>query len=374
MTRSARPSRRAALGAGISALAFCLAAPMAVADETAPLAPLPEAKEVNEARAELGKMLFFDSRMSGDTALSCASCHDPEQGWGDGEALSDGYGDLLYFRNAPGLFNVANRNYFMWDGRLDGSDLGTVVRDMLTESHTMHMDSRLAQERLKQVPQYMEMFDAAYGKEPYGGRMYGAIGEFLKTIRTENAPFDAYLRGQEDAISDAAKRGLALFEGEAGCASCHSGAMLSDGGLHATGVPDHPDLLGFDPDTLDETAQRQITLLRFYATLGTPNYMNLREDVGQYVVTKDEADIGKFTTPSLWDVGQTAPYMHSGVFDTLAEVVRFYNAGNAQSEPLGLTPAEESDLVAFLNSLTGDAPAITPPELPDYDLRIVGEN
>jgi cytochrome c peroxidase len=347
---------------------------VAHAQDAAPLAPLPEAKEVNQARADLGKMLFFDTRMSGDTALSCASCHDPEQGWGDGAALSDGYGDLLYFRNAPGLFNVANRNYFMWDGRLDGADLGTVVRDMLTESHTMHMDSRLAQERLKQVPQYVEMFDAAYGAEPYGGRMYGAIGEFLKTIRTENAPFDAYLRGQEDAISDAAKRGLALFEGKAGCASCHSGAMLSDGALHATGAPDHPDLLGFDPEKLDETAQRQITMLRFYATLGTPNYMNLRADVGQYVVTKDEADIGKFTTPSLWDVGQTAPYMHSGVFNTLAEVVRFYNSGNARLEPLGLSPAEEGDLVAFLNSLTGDAPEITPPELPDYALRTVGEN
>ena len=374
MTRSTRPMRKTALLAGISALAIAIAAPGTRADEAAALAPLPDAKEVNAARAELGRMLFFDSRMSGDTALSCSSCHDPEQGWGDGEALSDGYGDLLYFRNAPGLFNVANRNYFMWDGRLDGSDLGTVVRDMLTEAHTMNMDSRLAQERLKQVPQYKEMFDAAYGKEPYGGRMYGAIGEFLKTIRTENAPFDAYLRGQEDAISDAAKRGLALFEGKAGCAACHSGAMLSDGGLHATGVPDHPDLLGFDPDTLDETAQRQITLLRFYATLGTPNYMNLRQDVGQYVVTKDDGDIGKFTTPSLWDVGQTAPYMHSGVMGTLAEVVRFYNAGNAMSEPLGLISAEEADLVAFLNSLTGDAPAITPPDLPDYDLRTVGEN
>ncbi len=319
-------------------------------------------------------MLFFDTRMSGDTGLSCASCHDPEQGWSDGAALSDGYGDLLYFRNAPGLFNVSNRNYFMWDGRLDGADLGTVVRDMLTESHTMRMDSRLAQERLKQVPEYMEMFEAAYGAEPYGGRMYGAIAEFLKTIRTENAPFDAYLRGQENAISDAAKRGLALFEGKAGCASCHSGAMLSDGELHATGAPDHPDLLGFDPEKLDETAQRQITLLRHYATMGTPNYMNLRADVGQYVVTKDEADIGKFTTPSLWDVGQTAPYMHSGVFNTLAEVVRFYNSGNAKSAPLGLSPSEEGDLVAFLNSLTGDAPAITPPELPDYALRTVGEN
>ncbi|WP_210878556.1 cytochrome-c peroxidase [Roseovarius autotrophicus] len=386
MTRSPRPSRRAALAAGISALALSLAAPMAGAQEAVPLAPLPEAKEINAARADLGKMLFFDARLSGDTGHSCASCHDPEKGWGTGEPMSHAYGDLLYFRNAPGLFNVANRNFFMWDGRLDGSDLGTVVRDMLTESHTMNMDSRLAQERLKQVPQYMEMFEAAYGAEPYGGRIYGAIGEFLKTIRTENAPFDAYLRGQEDAISDAAKRGLALFEGKAGCASCHGGAMLSDGGLHAMGVPDHPELLGDAPGQAaghaghaapapdNATAVRQITLLRHYASMGTPNYMNLRADVGQYVVTKDEGDIGKFTTPSLWDVGQTAPYMHSGVFETLAEVVAFYNAGNDRIAPLGLSPEESADIVAFLESLTGDAPVITPPDLPDYDLRDVGKN
>ncbi len=371
MTRSTRPSRSTALLAGMSVLAIACAAPRTEAQE---LAPLPAPPEINQARADLGKMLFFDTRMSGDTGLSCASCHSPDSGWGDAEALSDGYGDLLYFRNAPGLFNVANRNFFMWDGRLNGSDLGTVVRDMLTELHTMHMDSRLAQERLKQVPEYFAMFEAAYGAEPYGGRMYGAIGEFLKTIRTENAPFDAYLKGQADALSDGAVRGLALFEGKAGCISCHSGAMLSDGGLHATGVPDHPDLLGLDPATAEDTANRQITLLRFYASIGTPNYMNLRQDVGNYIVTKDEVDIGKFTTPSLWDVGQTAPYMHSGVFATLPDVVAFYNAGNDRMSPLDLSEAEQGDLVAFLESLTGDAPNVAEPDLPDYALREVGKN
>ncbi len=329
-------------------------------------APLPDAPEVNEARAKLGEMLFFDTRLSGDTGNSCASCHDPSKGWGDGLPLSTGYTGVEYFRNAPGLFNVANRNYLMWDGRLDGADLGTLVRDMLTESHTMHMDSRLAQERLKQVPEYMAMFQDAYGAEPYGGRIYGAIAEYIKSIRTENAPFQAYLNGETSALSDAALRGKDLFAGKAGCISCHSGAMLSDGNLYATGVPDHSDL--------QENADRQITMLRHFATMGTPNYMNLRSDVGHYVVTKDDGDIGKFVTPSLWDVGQTAPYMHSGVFDTLADVVAFYNAGNDKIAPLGLTDAEQADLVAFLEGLTGDAPSATAPELPDYALREVGQN
>ena len=327
---------------------------------------MPDGPEINAARAALGEKLFFDSRLSGDTAIACATCHDPALGWGDGAPMSTGYTGVEYFRNAPGLFNAANRNFFMWDGRLDGSDLGTLVRDMLVELHTMNIDSRMAQERLKQVPEYVEMFQEAYGAEPYGGRIYGAIGEYLKTIRTVNAPFDAHLRGDEAALSDAAKRGMELFAGEAGCAACHSGEMLSDGALHATGAPDHPEL--------SENADRQITLLRFFATMGTPNYMNLREDVGHYVVSKDEADLGKFVTPSLWDVGQTAPYMHSGVFATLPEVVAFYSDGAGDTPPLNLTAEEQADLVAFLESLTGDAPSATEPELPDYALRVVGEN
>ncbi|SPH17026.1 Cytochrome c551 peroxidase [Defluviimonas aquaemixtae] len=329
-------------------------------------APLPEPKEVNEVRAKLGGMLFFDDRLSGDTGSSCSTCHDPEQGWGDGLALSDGYAGGVYFRNAKSLFNTSYSNVLMWGGRLDGADMSTVSRDMLTESHTMNMDSRLAQERLKQVPEYAALFEEGFGGDPYGGKIYSALGEYLKTIRTTGAPFDAYLNGDTAALSEAATRGMELFEGKAGCISCHNGPTLSDGGAHATGVPDHPDL--------QEDAERQIVMLRFFATLGTPNYMNLREDAGHYAVTKDDDDRGKFATPGLWDVGQTAPYMHSGVFATLPEVVAFYNAGNEQVAPLGLSAEEEADLVAFLESLTGDAPDVTVPELPDYAMRVVGEN
>ncbi len=359
-----------AASAGILSFSATLSAAQAIPEG---LGPLPDVPEINQARADLGKLLFFDNRMSGDTGNSCSTCHDPETGWGDGQALSTGYTGVEYFRNAPGLFNVANRNYFMWDGRLDGADLGTVVRDMLVESHTMQMDSRLAQERLKQVPEYAAMFESAFGGDPYGGKMYGAIGEYLKTIRTTNAPFDAYLRGDASVIDDAAKAGLEVFAGKAGCIQCHSGAMLSDGGLHATGVPDNLEL--------QTNADRQITLLRFYATMGTPNYMNLRSDVGNYVVTKEETDIGKFATPSLWDVGQTGPYMHSGVFESLDEVVAFYDAGGGDGpnkspllKPLGLNANEKANLVAFLNSLTGDAHAVEVPDLPDYQLRTAGQN
>ena len=356
-----------------AALGFVLTAGGAAAETAADFAPLPEPPEVDAVRAALGEKLFFDVRLSGDTANSCATCHDPARGWGDGQALSDGYTSISYFRNAPGLFNVGQRRLLTWDGRLDGADLGTLVRDMITEAHTMNMDSRLAQERLKQVPEYAALFEEGFGGDPYGGKIYGAVAEYLKTLRTANAPFDAFLRGDEAALSDPAKRGMALFAGKAGCVQCHAGAMLSDGGLHATGAPDHPDLWT-DPE-------RQISMLRHFATMGTPNYMNLRADVGHYVVSKDKADIGKFVTPSLWDVGQTAPYMRSGAFATLAEVVDFYDEGGGAAhskspllKPLGLTDGEKADLLAFLESLTGDAPNVTPPDLPDYQVREVGRN
>lgn len=336
------------------------------------LAPLPDAPKIDEKRAALGAKLFFDERLSGDTSTSCATCHDPAKGWG-GKPLSDGYSSVSYFRNAPGLFNAAFRKRFMWDGRLDGSDGATLVRDMITEAHFMNADTRLVQERLKQIPEYAEAFKAAFGGDPYGGSIYGSVAEFLKTIRTVDAPLDKFLRGDATALSDEQKAGMALFEGKAGCVACHSGATLSDGKQHATGAPDHPDL--------GKDAERQLSMLRHYSTMGVPAFMNRRSDVGLYTVTKDDKDLGKFQTPSLWDVGQTAPYMHSGVFATLAQVVDFYDAGGGVSpnkssmlKPLGLTADEKKALVAFLDAMTGAKPTVMRPKLPDMALREQGKN
>jgi cytochrome c peroxidase len=358
----------------VAALLSVTAAGSSIAADPPGLAPLPAPAKINEARAKLGGILFFDSRLAGDTSNACATCHDPAKGWGDGKPLSDSYTSLLYFRNAPSLFNVAGRKYLMWDGRLDGGDLGTSVRDMITEAHTMNMDTRLAQERLKQSPEYMALFEAAYGKgDPYGGKIYGAIAEYVKSIVTTNAPLDKYLKGDAAALSEQQKAGLALFTGKAGCAACHSGPMLSDGKLHVTGAPDNPEV--------NANVDRQVVMLRHFATMGTPNYMNLRADVGHYVVSKDTKDIGRFATPSLWDVGQTAPYMHSGMFKTLAEVVDFYDKGGGtapnktpQIKPLNLTADEKAALVAFLEAMTGDKPNVPKPQIPKDAPRTHGTN
>lgn len=358
----------------LAGVSLTIAAPkMSLASEQA-FAPLPEPPKVNEARAKLGELLFFDPRLSGDTSRSCATCHDPAKGWGDGMSLSDGYTGVAYFRNSPSLFNVANRRYFMWDARLDGADLATAARDMITEAHTMNADSRLVQERLKQVPEYVRLFEEAFGPgDPYGGKVYAALGEFIKTIRTEGAPFDRYLKGDKQALSEEQIAGMELFAGKANCVACHAGPTLSDGKFHALGVPDHLELA--------ENAERQTALLRHFASMGTPNYMNLRRDVGHYVVSKDTNDIGKFATPSLWDVGQTGPYMHSGAFQSLEEVVDFYDRGAGDGpnksellRPLNLTVTDKRALVSFLLSLTGDVPKMSEPELSDYQPRGLGKN
>ncbi len=355
------------------AVPLVLAGLSAKAQEKSPFAPLPEPPKINEARAKLGGLLFFDSRLSGDTGNSCASCHNPTKGWADGQALSAGYTSVEYFRHAPSLFNVAARKYLMWDARLEAADLGTAVRDMLTEAHTMNADSRIVQERLKQVPEYVKMFEAAFGPgDPYGGKIYGAVAEYLKTIRTRNAPFDRYLRGDKQALTPEQLDGMKLFAGKATCIACHYGPTLSDGKAHALGVPEHPDLAG--------NASRQTTMLRHFATMGTPNYMNWRVDVGRYVVTKNKDDIGTFATPSLWDVGQTGPYMHNGVLATLEDVVDFYDRGGglrskkAAIKPLKLTAGEKKNLVAFLRALTGDPPNVPEPTLPEYARREHGKN
>ncbi len=318
---------------------------------------------------ELGRRLFFDKRLSGDWGVSCASCHSPDKGWADGLPLSAGYPSTEYFRNAPTLINSALKKRLMWDGRLDGADMATLVRDMLTEAHTMNMDSRLMQERLSQVPEYVEMWGKFRKDDINGMRVYGVVGEFVKTLRSQNAPIDAFLGGDSSAISGRARDGYALFTGKANCVQCHSGPIASDGKLHRTGVPENPDVLG--------TPLRTVTMLRHYATSGMPNYMNARTDVGAYAITKDPADIGKFATPGLRELKYTAPYMHNGVFASLEQVVDFYDAGGGEGselKPLNLSDGEKKALVEFLLTMSGDPLVVEAPVAPDFQARSFGKN
>ncbi|MBC3884117.1 cytochrome-c peroxidase [Undibacterium griseum] len=338
-------------------------------NSVADLAPMPAVKPGNADMIELGKRFFFDNRLSGDWGVSCASCHNPKKGWGDGQALSAGYPSMEYFRNAPTLLNSKHRARFMWDGRLDGSDAGTVVRDMITETHTMNMDARLMQERLKQVPEYDTLWKKWRNDDINGMRVFNVIGEFIRSLETTNAPFDKFVKGDNSAISVESREGYKLFKGKANCISCHNGAIGSDGKLHRTGVPEHPDVL--------KNPLRTITMLRHYASNGMPNYMSARSDVGAYVISKDAKDIGKFQTAQLRDLKYTAPYMHNGIFNTLDEVIAFYNQGGGKGselKPLNLSADEQKALAAFLLTLSGDQVSVEDPGQPDMQVRTFGKN
>lgn len=357
-----RNMKRVALAAALAGLA--------TASFAADLAPLPEPK-FNKAQAELGRYFFFDERMSGDAALSCATCHSPQKGWSDGMPLSKGYPASEYFRNSPTILNAGFKKRFMWDGRLDGSDAGTLVRDMITEAHTMNADGRLVQERVKQVPEYVEMWQTAVkkGDDPNGMRIFNIIGEFVKSVVSKNAPIDRFLKGDQSALNGTQREGYELFKGKANCVSCHNGPLGSDGNLHRTGVPENP--------AITAEPLRHITMLRHFSTSGMPNYMNTHTDVGAYAITKDPMDKGKFATPSLRDLKYTAPYMHNGMFRTLDEVVDFYSKGGgagAELKPLNLDDSEKRALVAFLESLSGDPVVVDKPKLPAYKVRVFGKN
>lgn len=376
MKSRARRSR-SRLWLGFTALLAGLALLTGVpkAQQAPPLAPLPNPPAQKAEQVELGRLLFFDERLSGDGSLACAYCHQPDKGWADGQALSEGYPGSPYFRNAPTLLNVVFQKQLYWDGRLSGADLPTQVRDSLTEAHFMNADGRLLQERLKQVPEYVAMFERAFGKgDPSFGKILNALGAFSRTLVSRNVPFDRYLQGDQGALSTEAKEGLALFTGKAGCIQCHHGPMLSNGKYHALGAPENPGIV--------ETPERHITLRRFNRILGVPNAVNLREDVGRYAVTKEPKDWKAFRTPTLRELRHTAPYMHNGTLATLADVVEFYDRGGGNAtpkspllKPLGLTEAEKRALVAFLESLSGDPIAVEwPQKLPEYGVRRFGKN
>lgn len=318
----------------------CLSLMLAFAAVDQPdFAPLPtsvEAPEDNPATPEkiaLGKQLFFDPRLSGDNSQNCASCHLPEKAFADGQAFSLGHDDQPLARNTPTLLNSAHFDVLHWDGRAAGLE----EQALLPIESPLEMNQNLdeLERELNAVPEYAAQFTAAFGGGATRENVAKALAAFERTLVTGPSAVDKYMAGDRGALSDAAKRGMDLFFGDAGCVRCHQGPLLSDGKFYRLGI-----------------ASR---------------------DAGRRAVTGAEEDGRKFRTPGLRNVAETAPYMHNGSFKTITEVVEFYYRGvpaasDAQGpEVSALTDrsySEVADVVAFLEALSGETPRVEPPTIP----------
>ena len=296
--------------------------------------PAPDDNPASPEKIELGKLLFFDPRLSGDNQMSCATCHLPEKAYGDGLPRARGHQGNVLSRNTQTVLNVAFYDQLFWDGRADSLEEQSL--GPITSPEEMHQDLDELVTELQSIPGYVERFRRVFGTDVTTAGITKALAAFQRTLVTSPSPFDRFLTGDESALPADAKAGLELFRGVAGCIRCHHGPLLSDGEYYRLGV-------SFD-------------------------------DVGREAVTDAPADRGRFRTPALRNVAETGPYMHDGSLATLSDVVQYYYRGvpkqSIEGLPLDVEPLEGQSfteiplLVAFLESLSGEIPIVDPPELP----------
>lgn len=308
-------------------------------------------------KIELGRMLFFDRRLSGDGTMSCATCHVPELGFGDGQELGLNYPTTRNWRNTQTLLNVAYQRFLFHDGRVQSLEDQALFPIMSAFEMNQNLD--YLEEEVRAVPEYVRRFEKVFGDgDVTRERIAMAIAAFERTLITKNPPLDRYLNGDEGALSEGARRGLEIFAGKGRCTDCHYGVALIDNSFHALEVPDPPE---FADDPRITATRRFVAKVNHFE-----NFRTLNDDPGRYLITKKKEDWKAFRTPTLRDVAKTGPYMHNGIFESLAEVVDFLDAGAAPSlEPLNLTAGEKADLVLFMEeALTGEDLDIRPPRIP----------
>ena len=307
----------------------------------------PPVNPYGRSKAALGRALFFDPRLSANGQMACATCHEPDRGWADNRAVSIAHG-LVPARNTPTVLNAAFQRSFFWDGR--AASLEAQAAEALANPHEMAATPEHVIDTIDTNPEYREWYADAFPGRPFEfAAVVEAIACFERTLVGGRSRFDAFLRGDAAALTDAEVLGLDLFRREGRCLNCHHGPTLSDGRFHDLGLSFH----------------------------GRSN-----EDLGHFCVTHDAADKGRFRTPSLRDVTHTAPYMHTGMFQ-LRGVLNMYNAGmatlkrqpferddptfpvkSALLKPLGLNQQDLADLEAFLGTLAEPATPGPQPQLP----------
>lgn len=325
----------------------------AIAQDEEPEPPLglppvyyPDDNLYSKERADLGRLLYFDTRLSSDGTVSCATCHAPEHAFTDGAPVSTGIKGQKGGRSAPTVINRGYSTAQFWDGRartLEEQAIGPIANSIeMTNEKDPKKAHQTCIERLRRIPDYVARFKRAYGSEEFTIEDVGkAIATFERTVFSGNSPYDKFKNGDEDAMSAAAKRGMAIFfSKKTACDSCHIGFNFTDSS---------------------------------YVNIGIG--MEAKEpDLGRFNVSGREEDKGAFKTPTLREIEHTGPYMHDGSIRTLEEVVEHYNKGGIKNpyldermKPLKLTDKEKKDLVEFLKALSGEGWQMKPPtEFPPY--------
>ncbi len=308
-------------GETLTSGSFSMALPLGL---QAGAAYVPKRNPLSQAKIDLGRLLYYDPRLSRDDTVSCASCHAPEQGFSDGSPTSTGIEGQVGGRNAPTVMNRLFSAEQFWDGRspdLEDQALGP-IQNPIEMGHTLH--GMIGD--LKEIPGYAPHFEATFGTpEITPERVAQAIASYERIILSGNAPFDRYEAGDKNAMSASAIRGMEIFnDAERGnCVTCHVGFNFADESYHNIGIG--------------------------------------KADLGRYVVTKVDTDRGAFKTPTLRNISDTAPYMHDGSEATLARVIEFYAKGgvpndwlSAEIRPLHLSDQDKADLIVFLEALNGE--------------------
>lgn len=292
----------------------------------------PEDNPYSRGKAELGRMLYYDTRLSADQTVACATCHSPEHAFTDGAAVSTGIKKQKGGRSAPTVINRAYSTLQFWDGRapsLEEQAKGPLANPLeMTTFEDAAIAHKSCVDCLKAIPGYVRLFKQVYGTEDFNiDHVAKAIATFERTVLSGNSPFDRYRAGDRKAMSDEQVRGMDVFFKKAKCDSCHIGFNFTDGSFENVGI-------GMDKPS---------------------------PDLGRFMVTRREDEKGAFKTPTLREVANTAPYMHDGSLKTLEEVVEHYNRGGIKNpwlderlKPLNLSATEKSDLVAFLKALSGE--------------------
>jgi cytochrome c peroxidase len=303
-----------------------------------PQMPVPPDNAMTAAKVELGKLLYFDTRLSKSKTISCATCHDPKLGWAEREATSKGIHEQKGDRNAPSIINTAYLEVMFWDGRaksLEEQALGPIENPI---EMGQNMDTVVKE--LGAIPEYKRRFSEVFGTDITKEAVGKAIAAFERTVLSGDSPYDRFKAGDQNALNDAQKRGLEVFTSKASCETCHTPPIFSNSKFYNAGV-------GMDKP---------------------------KPDIGRKKVTNKESDMGRFRVPALREVANTAPYFHDGSAKTLEEAVELMASGGKDNPNLdammkavraaSLTKQDKADLVEFLKALSGKYPIIEPPKLP----------